>query len=78
MSPEKCGCGKETHSFYDVLDHTGIIQTVPCCPRCFRGVRRGHRKTRAGIVAGQTLIVRHNREYTPMGRINWLFYLAGK
>lgn len=76
-SPAKCSCGVETMSFYDNISCEGLLGWVPCCPRCFRKVAKGLKRAKAGgFVSRQGLIRFHNRDYKPMGQMNWLFWLA--
>ena len=75
----KCECGTETLSFLDIVNHKGLVKSRPCCHKCLRALRKGARLSRNGdVVVGQTLMRFHNREYKPMGLINFLFVLAEK
>jgi hypothetical protein len=77
MKPAKCSCGRETQSFYDVIGHKGLLETVTACPRCFNAIGKGLKRTKAGdLVRGEHLIRYYSREHRPMGQINWLFWLA--
>lgn len=75
--PMKCECGAATLSFVDVIGKDGLVSSRPQCHKCWRKLRKGANASRnGGLIVGQNLIRFHNREYKPLGQLNWLFYLA--
>lgn len=79
MKLAKCECGVVTLSFVDVIGRDGLASTRPECPKCWRKLHKGGKKSRNGdLIVGQKLMRFHNREYDQMGQLNWLFFLAEK
>ena len=77
MKPAKCECGGMTLSFVDVINRSGLVSSRPACPKCWRKLHKGGKKSKNGdLVVGQNLMRFHCREYDQMGQLNWLFHLA--
>jgi uncharacterized Zn finger protein len=64
------GCGKQTKSFYDVMDEKGIAASCAACPTCMKSIKK--------LAGADVWFEYYNREVKPTSRRDFIMRLALK